>query len=220
MNLPTLLQDLIRLLMSLSTVAALGCLVLAGINLRREGGTNFHIGGGFTKWVLWAAIFVTLPQVLSFFTVLGVTVPVPGGDSISASWLRAIENDLSSFMNNLVLSRLVPTLAAFFVLRAILDSADGGHPLPSILTAMFLLAVPTTYNLIQSFNTGFSLATTDVLDSLWNYLAGQIMPIAAGLAVIGAIINFAWQRPAMRLVLCSLAFLSVSALWRLVLAMM
>lgn len=134
--------------------------------------------------------------------------------------LRAIENDLSSFMNNLVLSRLVPTLAAFFVLRAILDSADGGHPLPSILTAMFLLAVPTTYNLIQSFNSGSSLATADVLDGLWNYLAGQIMPIAAGLAVIGAIINFARQRPVMRLVLCSLAFLSVSALWRLVLAMM
>jgi len=39
-----------------------------------------------------------------------------------------------------------------------------------------------------------------VLDSLWNYLAGTIMPIAAGLAIVGAIINFATRRPAMRLV--------------------
>jgi len=46
------------------------------------------------------------------------------------------------------------------------------------------------------------------------------MPIAAGLAVIGAIINFAFGRPAIRLIGCAGAFLTVSALWRLVVAMM
>ncbi len=59
-------------------------------------------------------------------------------------------------------------LAAFFVLRAILDTVEGGHPLPSILAAMFLLAVQTTLNLIKSYNSGGQFATANVLDSLWN----------------------------------------------------
>ena len=96
-------------------------------------------------------------------------------------------------MTNFVVQRLVPTLAAFFVLRAILDAASGQHPLPSILAAMFLLGTQTTYNLIQSYNTGTQYATVDVLDSLWNHLVGTIMPIAAVLALVGAILNFATE---------------------------
>jgi hypothetical protein len=46
------------------------------------------------------------------------------------------------------------------------------------------------------------------------------MPIAAGLAVIGAILNFAAGRPAVRLIGCAAGFLTVSALWRLVVSMM
>jgi hypothetical protein len=46
------------------------------------------------------------------------------------------------------------------------------------------------------------------------------MPIAAGLAVIGAIFNFVNHRPAMRLIACAIGFLTLSALWRLVLQMM
>jgi hypothetical protein len=45
------------------------------------------------------------------------------------------------------------------------------------------------------------------------------MPIAAGLAIIGAIINFATGRPAMRLVAVALAMLCVSGIWKLVLSM-
>lgn len=100
-----------------------------------------------------------------------------------------------------------------------MDTAAGGHPLPSVLTAMFLLGLQTTYSLLGSYNTGGQYATADVLDSLWTYLASTIMPIAAGLAIIGAIINVATQRPALRLVGVALALLSVSALWQLVLAM-
>ena len=91
---------------------------------------------------------------------------------------------------------------------------------PRDLTAMFLLAVPTTLSLMNSFNSGGELALADVLDSLWNYLAGRIMPIAAALAIIGAILNFAAARPWLRLVACSMVFLTVSALWQLVVAMM
>jgi hypothetical protein len=40
------------------------------------------------------------------------------------------------------------------------------------------------------------------------------------LAIIGAVLNFAFGKPAMRLICCGAAFLTVSALWRLVLSMM
>ncbi len=62
MPIPQLLLDIIHLLLNLAPLAAAGCLVLAGISLRREGGTNFIIGGGFTKSMFWATVFLTLPQ--------------------------------------------------------------------------------------------------------------------------------------------------------------
>ena len=218
MAVPQLLNDVIQVLLQLAPAAALVSLVLAGIALRREGGTTFLVGGSFTKWVFWAVVFVTLGPLLGWFTSFGVAAPLPGG-GIGSSWLASFQSDVSGFVTNFVAARIVTTLAAFFVLRAILDTASGGHPLPSILAAMFLLGAQTTYSLIQSYNTGTQFATADVLDSLWNYLAGTIMPIAAGLAVVGAILNFATRRPAMRLVAVALAMLCVSGIWKLVLSM-
>ena len=218
MAVPQLLNDIINTLLLLATPAALVSLVLAGISLRREGGTTFLIGGGFTKWMFWSVVFLTLTPLLSWFSSFGMSVPLPGG-GIGASWLNSFQSDVSNFVNNFVMARLVTTLAAYFVLRAILDTAAGGHPLPSVLAAMFLLGTQTTYSLMQSYDTGTQYATADVLDSLWNYLAGTIMPIAAGLAIVGAIINFATQRPALRLVGVALALLCVSGIWRLILEM-
>lgn len=218
MAVPQLLNDIIQVLLQLAPAAALVALVLAGISLRREGGTTFLIGGGFTKWMFWAVLFVTLTPLLSWFTSFGVTVPVPAG-GISASWLNSFQSDVSNFVSNLVVGRLATTLAAYFVLRSILDTASGGHPLPSILAGMFLLGTQATYSLIQGFNSGTQFAPADVLDSLWNYLAGTIMPIAAGLAIAGAVLNFATRRPVLRLVAVALAMLCVSAIWKLVLAM-
>ena len=218
MAVPQLLNDIINTLLLLATPAALVSLVLAGISLRREGGTTFLIGGGFTKWMFWSVVFLTLTPLLSWFSSFGMSVPLPGG-GIGASWLNSFQSDVSNFVNNFVMARLVTTLAAYFVLRAILDTAAGGHPLPSVLAAMFLLGAQTTYSLMQSYNTGTQYATADVLDGLWNYFAGTIMPIAAGLAIVGAIINFATQRPALRLVGVALALLCVSGIWRLILEM-
>jgi len=219
MAVPQLLNDVISVLLALAPSAAIVSMVLAGISLRREGGTTFLVGGGFTKWMFWAVLFLTLQPLLSWFSSFGVNVPLPGG-VIGTGWLASIEADLANFVTNFVLGRLATTLAAYFVLRAILDTASGGHPLPSVLTAMFLLAIQATSNLMSSYNTGTQFAAADVLDSLWNYLAGTIMPITAGLAIVGAIINFATQKPAMRLVGVALAMLCVSGIWKLVLAMM
>ena len=218
MAVPQLLTDIIQVLLQLAPAASLVALVLAGLSLRREGGTTFLMGGGFTKWMFWAVVFVTLVPLLGWFSSSGVATPIPSG-GIGTAWLSSFQSDVSNFVTTFIAGRIVTTLAAYFVLRAILDAASGGHPLPSILAAMFLLGVQATYSLIESYNTGTQFATADVLDSLWNYLAGTIMPIAAGLAIVGAILNFATKRPAMRLVAVALAMLCVSGIWKLVLSM-
>ena len=219
MQAPQLLNDIISVLLLLAPSAAVLSLVLAGVNLRREGTMTFAIGGGFTKWMFWAVIFLTLQPLLSWFSSFGVSTQLPSG-GIATGWLFNFQADLSQFISHFVLQRLVPTLAAFFVLRAVLDVASGQHPLPSILAAMFLLGTQTTYTLLQSYNTGTQYATVDVLDSLWNHLAGTIMPIAAVLALVGAILNFATRKPFLRLVAVSLAMLTTSAIWKLVTSMM
>lgn len=219
MPIPQLLTDIISVLLLLAPSAALLSLVLAGIALRREGVATFAIGGGFTKWMFWAIIFLTLQPLLSWFPSFGVGVLIPSG-GITTDWLAGFQSDVASFVTTFIVGRLVPTCAAYFVLRAILDTASGGHPLPSILTAMFLLGTETTYNLIQSYNTGTPYATADVLDSLWNHLVGTIMPIAAVLALVAAILNFSIRKPFLKHIAVSLALLSVSAVWNLVLAMM
>jgi len=219
MGTPQLLDDVISVLLLLAPSAALLSLILAGVSLRREGTMTFTIGGGFTKWMLWAIVFLTLQPLLSWFTWFRVAVPIPPG-VIATGWLSNVQSDLSQFVHNFFVQRLVPTLAAFFVLRAILDAAAGQHPLPSILAAMFVLGTQTTYSLLQSYDTGTQYATVDVLDSLWNHLVGTIMPIAAVLALVGAILNFATSKPFLRLVAVSLAMLTVSAIWKLLTSMM
>ena len=219
MTTPQLLKDIINVLLLLAPAAAVVCLVLGGISLRREGGgITFILGGGFSKWVFWCVVFLTLQSLLSWFSSFGVGVPLPGG-GISTAWLASFESDITNFVNNVILGKLVTTLAAYLVLRAILDAASGEPFLPSVIAALFLLGAQTTLNLLSSWNTGTQYATVDVLDSAWNYLAGTIMPIAAGLAIIGAVFNFVRQKPVMRLAAVALAVLSVSGSWFLVVGM-
>jgi hypothetical protein len=82
------------------------------------------------------------------------------------------------------------------------------------------LGIQTTFTLIQGYNTQTQYATVDVLDSLWTHLAGTIMPVAAVLALVGAIWNFATRKPFVRLVAVALALLCVSGIWQLVVTMM
>ncbi len=212
-----LIQDGIRLLLALTVPASLVALVLAGLALRREGTIAFSVGGGgFSKWMFWAIVMLTIPQLLVWFPFAG---PLPGG-GIGVGWMNAFRVEVGDFVTRFVVTRLVPVLAAWLVLRSVLDVVEGGSPIPSILAAMFLLSISATHTLLESWNNGTPYATADILASLWTYTASRIMPIAAGLAIIGAILNFAAGRPALRLVGCAGAFLTVSALWRLVVAMM
>jgi hypothetical protein len=218
MTLPQIIVDLLTLLFDMAVPAAICTMVLAGIALRQEGGVNFQTGGRFQRWVLWSVIFLTLPQFLSWFAAQGITMPAQGG-GIGSAWVASLQTSLSGFVTNVVLAKLIPVLAAFCVLKAALDAAEGQSPLPSVIAGFFLLSVSGTVQLMQSWNSGSEFATTDMLTSAWNFLAGTILPEAAGLAIVGAIFNYARHRPFMPLVGSGLAFLSVSAIWQLVRAM-
>lgn len=218
MTLPQIIVDLLTLLFDLAVPAAICTMVLAGIALRQEGGVNFHTGGKFQRWMLWSVILLTLPQFLSWFAAQGITMPAQGG-GIGSAWVASLQTSFSGFVSNVVVAKLVPVLAAFCVLKAALDAAEGQSPLASIIAGLFLLSVSGTVQLMQSWNSGSEFATTDMLTSAWNFLAGTILPEAAGLAIVGAILNYARHRPFMPLVGSGLAFLSVSAIWQLVRAM-
>jgi hypothetical protein len=208
-----------RLLLLLAPSAAIVCLLLAGLGLRQGSISDALVGGNFAKWMFWAIVFLTLPQLIGWFPSFGVPASVPGG-GIGTGWLANLQSDIASFVQKFLLTRLATCFAAFFVLRAILAMVQGGHPFPPILAAMFLLAIQTTLNLINSYNSGTSYATADVLDSLWNYVAGTLCPIAAGLAIIDAIWSFVSHRPVMPMIGATLGLLTVSSIWKLINSMM
>jgi hypothetical protein len=218
MTLPQILVDIMKLMFDLAVPVAICTMVLAGMALRQEGGVNFQTGGRFQRWALWSVIMLTLPQFLSWFAAQGISMPSQGGN-ISSAWVNGVESSVTSFVTNVIVGRLVPILAAFSILKAALDAADGQSPLGSIIAGAFLLGVSGTVQLMQGWNSGSEFATTDMLTSAWNFLAGTILPEAAGLAVVGAIFNYARRRPFMPLVASGLAFLSVSGIWKLVQAM-
>ncbi len=218
MPVPQFLLDLLQLLLNLAVPAAFCTLAAAGVSLRHEGGTNFHVNGRVGKWVLWTVVFLTLPQLLSWIAAQGIMVP-SGSGSVGTSWLASMQTVLTNFVNQIVVAKFVPILAAYFVLKATLDGAAGENPLASIIAALFLMSLSATVQLLQGWNSGGQYATTDMLSSLWNYVVGQIMPAAAGLACVGAVINFVRHRPWTRLVFAAISFLSVSGLLALFRAM-
>ncbi len=217
MTLPPIIAELLQMLFALAVPAAICTMVLAGMALRREGGVNFQAGGSFQRWILWSVILLTLPQVLSWFAAKGVLLPAQAG--APSGWMTAMQNNFNSFVMDVIVARLVPVTAAFFVMKAALDGAQGHSPLGSIVTAIFLLSVTGTVQLMQSWNSGSEFATTDMLVSAWNFLAGNILPEAAGIAIVGAIFNFLRHKPFVPLIATALAFLSISGVWKLVQAM-
>jgi hypothetical protein len=218
MPVPQFLLDLLQLLFDLAVPAAFCTLAAAGVNLRHEGGTNFHVNGRVGKWILWTVVLLTLPQLLSWVAAQGITVP-SGSGSVGTSWLASMETVFKSFVAQIVVAKLVPIIAAYFVLKATLDGAAGENPLASIIAALFLMSLSATVQMMQGWNSGGQYAATDMLSSLWNYIVGQIMPAAAGLACVGAVINFVRHRPWTRMIFAAISFLSVSGLLSLFRAM-
>jgi len=210
-----LINDGIGILLGLAPLAAVVALILAGLALRREG--SFFQSSRFALWIFWAIVMLTLPQLLGWFSGFGLPVPVSSGGG--TAFLNVFKVDITNFVNQFLIGALTPVMAAWMVLRAVIDVSEGRSPLYSILGAMFLLSIANTMTLLQGWNSGTKFATTDVLAGLWTYTASKILPVAAGLAIAAAILNFAFGKPSLRLICCAAAFLTVSALWRLVQAM-
>src|SRR5947207_13460746 len=141
MVVPQFLISLMQLLFDLAVPAAMCSLVLAGVALRQEGGVNFQAGGSFQRWMIWSVIFLTLPQLLAWFAGQGVRMPAQAAGQVTSPWLVGMETSFKSFVTDVIAGRLVPVLAAWFVLKAALDAAQGDNPLGSTITAMFLLGV-------------------------------------------------------------------------------
>lgn len=218
MQTPQFLFDLLQLLLDLAAPAAFCTLAAAGVSLRHEGGINFHVNGRTGKWIMWTVVLLTLPELLKWIAAQGINIP-SGSGSVGTSWLASMETVFKNFVSQIVVAKLVPVLAAYFVLKATLDGATGENPLGSIVAALFLMSLSATMQLFQGWNSGGEFAMTDMLASLWNYIVGQIMPAAAGLACVGAVINFVRHRPWTRLVFAAIAFLSVNGLLSLFRAM-
>jgi hypothetical protein len=214
MPLPSIIAEMLQLLFALATPAAVCTMVLAGNALRQEGGVNFQTGGSFQKWILWSAILLTLPQLLSWFAGQGISMPAQSGGG--SGWVGNLQTIFQNFVTGFLVAKLVPVIAAFFVLKAALDAAQGHSPLGSVVAAIFLLSVSGTVQLFQSWNSGSQFATTDMLFSAWNFLASNVLPEAAGLAVVGAIINYVRHRPVGSLIASAMAFLSIAAVWSLI----
>ena len=199
--------------------AAMCTMVLAGLALRQESGVNFEIGGRFQRWMLWSVILLTLPQFLSWFAAQGITMP-PQGAGIAGAWLRGMETSFTSFVSDVVVGRLVPILAAFFVLKAALDAAQGANPLGSVISAIFLLGLSGTVRLMQGFNSGGEFAT-DRHAGFSLELSGGNDPAGGGGSGGGGshhqLIHA--RSPSCPWCFQRLAFLSVTGLWKLVQAM-
>ena len=218
MQTPQFLLDLLQVLLDLAVPAAFCTLAAAGVSLRHEGGINFHVNGRTGKWILWTVVLLTLPQLLSWVAAQGINIP-SGSGSVGTSWLASMETLFKNFVNQIVVAKLVPVLAAYFVLKATLDGAAVRIRSARLLPLSFLMSLSATMQLYEGWNSGGQYAMTDMLSSLWNYIAGQILPAAAGLACVGAVINYVRHRPWTRQVFAAISFLSVSGLLSLFRAM-
>jgi hypothetical protein len=220
MQLPSVLGSVINLLLGLASIAGLGSLILAGWSLRQEGlGANFEVGGSFLRYVLWAGIFLTLSGVFSWLNANGVSVQqeVTGAPS---DYMQQIETVIETFVTDILLNHLVPVLAAVLVLKGILDATEGHVPTGSIIASLFLLGVYGVYNhATQQWNDVSAYATTNFLMNAWTWVATSICPIAAGLAIAGAILAYVRNQRWIHYVGSALALLSVTGLYALVRSM-
>ena|SRR6266508_5850708 len=106
---------------------------------------------------------VTVPQLLLWFNFFGLPVASSAG-AIGTNWLAGIHTDVSRFVRSFIVARLTIVSPPTSFIRAVPDAAQGRHPLASIVTAMFLLAIPATANLISRLQTGSRFAAVDILD--------------------------------------------------------
>jgi hypothetical protein len=83
------------------------------------------------------------------------SAPVNSPDQ--ASGVGGVGSSFKTCVNNVVIAKLSLLLAAFCVLKAALNGAEGHNPLGSIIAAFFLLSGQVTVWLMRGWNHGQSL---------------------------------------------------------------
>lgn len=212
------LEGIGSVLITVAPFVGLACLVAAGVALRGEGGTNFSLGGGFTKWMLWAFIFCALPTVpliissLTNNSVNGLSASFSGGGSEFTGLAGGIQN----FVQNWLVARAVPAIAGFLVVKAILDSCEGQSPLSSLIAAIFLLSVTGIWTLAKGWVGSDQYGIAAGMTGALGYILAAVCPICGAFCFIGAIVQWLKGQGWGRLVISGIAMLSATGIWTLV----
>lgn len=215
MNSTPLFASLIGALFTLATPAALGCFILAGFALRGEGGINFDANGSFFRWITWGAIFLTLPGIVLWLQSQGLAGGLSIQNGSTSAYAQPVVLAMTSF-SQLVLNKLVPVMAGALVLKAMLDSAEGHSPIPSIISALFLLGISGFLTLAQSWNDSSSSSTFNLLQNMLNWAMTSVSPVVGGLCVYGAIFQYLRGKAWVTTAATGIAFLTITSIWALV----
>jgi len=214
---PPFLTGLYGLLIGAAPYMGLGCFVAAAVSFRSGGGANFEIGGGFTNWIFWGMVFLALPSIPLFLKAAGIPWQPPGSSSVSQAYLSGLLNLVQYFTNNYLVSHLVPVVAAALVLKALLDSAEGNTPIPSLVSALLVLSVQALWTMANSWNlSSDQYGVADGLMNLVNWAGSNVCPAVGALCVIGAVVNFVRGKPWGHLAIASIAMMCFSGIWLLV----
>lgn len=206
-------------LVTAAPYVGLGCLVAAGVALRGEGGSNFSLGGGFAKWLLWAFIFCALPTIPMIVNSLGNNQlgSLTGSFSGGTAEFTGLGTGIQGFIQGWIVGKAVPSIAGFLVVKAILDSNEGGTPYPSLISAIFLLSVTGIWTLAKGWvESTDEYGIASGMSGALTYLLSTICPIAATFCFIGAVVQFIKGRGWGKLVITGIAMLSATGIWALV----
>ena len=219
MGTPNLLNAIYYVLTTANLPLALFCFVMAGFQLRAEGGINFDANGSFFRWIMWGAIMATVPEVFSWLGAEGVipATNMGGLTGASAGYTQVLSRAISDFVNTVILDRLVPIMAGALVIKALLDAAEGHSPLPSIFAAIFLLGVNGIWATAETnWLKTDQYATTEFLEGMLNWAMVSVCPVLGVMCLYTAILQYVKRSEWVTLALVGVAFLGIGGIWSLI----
>jgi len=135
------------------------------------GGINFHINGRRANGFC-GRLFFLQSQLLSWIAAQAFMFLQQAGrleQAGSPVWKRSSKN----FVSQIVVARLVPVIAAYFVLKG-RSTWQWRDPLSSILAALFLMSISATMQLLQRLELRRRIRDDRHAHFLWNYIAARL----------------------------------------------
>lgn len=215
-----LLNTIFTILTTANIPLAILCFVMAGMQLRGEGGVNYDANGGFFRWLAWGAVLLTIAPIMSWLSAEGITAAGNFGGLGGAVSLQpygsSIVTALTDFVNNILIARIVPVIAGTLVLKALLDTSEGHSPIPSIVSSLFLLGISGFATMAQGWAGTDQYATAELLQSMLNWAMNSVSPVIGVICIYGAIFQFIRRRDWATTLFVGMGFLGVSGIWILV----